>query len=152
MDSYLFSIAGNIAAGKSTLTKALEHRSDGRIVSFLERVDYVKQHGYLQKYYAAVNAYDRIRDALAAYRLQIRAGIHVGDIDLRDDDISGLTVTAAARIMELADAGQLLVSLPVVVALLGSPASFRERGEVALKGLPGDWLIFERKTTIPSNL
>ena len=61
MDSYLFSIAGNIAAGKSTLTKALEHRSDGRIVSFLERVDYVKQHGYLQKYYAAVSAYERIK-------------------------------------------------------------------------------------------
>ena len=61
MDSYLFSIAGNIAAGKSTLTKALERRSDGRIVSFLERVDYVKQHGYLQKYYAAVSAYERIK-------------------------------------------------------------------------------------------
>jgi deoxyadenosine/deoxycytidine kinase len=61
MDSYLFSIAGNIAAGKSTLTKALERRSDGRIISFLERVDYVKQHGYLQKYYAAVSAYERIK-------------------------------------------------------------------------------------------
>jgi deoxyadenosine/deoxycytidine kinase len=61
MNSYLFSIAGNIAAGKSTLTKALQHRSDGRIVSFLERVDYVKQHGYLQKYYAAVSAYERIK-------------------------------------------------------------------------------------------
>ena len=48
-NSYLISIAGNIAAGKSTLTKALETRSDGRIVSFLERVDYVKENGYLQK-------------------------------------------------------------------------------------------------------
>ena len=61
MKSYLFSIAGNIAAGKSTLTKALETRSDGRIVSFLERVDYVKENGYLQKYYEAVTAYDRIK-------------------------------------------------------------------------------------------
>jgi len=38
LESYLISIAGNIAAGKSTLTKALEKRSDGKIVSFLERV------------------------------------------------------------------------------------------------------------------
>ena len=61
MKSYLFSIAGNIAAGKSTLTKALETCSGGRIVSFLERVDYVKENGYLQKYYEAVTAYDRIK-------------------------------------------------------------------------------------------
>lgn len=61
MESYLISIAGNIAAGKSTLTKALEKRSDGRIVSFLEQVDYVKKYGYLQKYYEAVSAYDRLK-------------------------------------------------------------------------------------------
>jgi deoxyadenosine/deoxycytidine kinase len=63
MDSYLISIAGNIAAGKSTLTKALEKRSNGKIVSFLERVDYVKKNGYLQKYYEAVSAYDRLKGA-----------------------------------------------------------------------------------------
>jgi deoxyadenosine/deoxycytidine kinase len=61
MESYLISIAGNIAAGKSTLTQALERRSQGRIVSFLERVDYVKENGYLQKYYEAVSAYDRLK-------------------------------------------------------------------------------------------
>jgi len=61
LESYLFSIAGNIAAGKSTLTKALEKRSRGKIVSFLERVDYVKQHGYLQKYYKAVRSYDELK-------------------------------------------------------------------------------------------
>jgi deoxyadenosine/deoxycytidine kinase len=63
MDSYLISIAGNIAAGKSTLTKALEKRTGGKIVSFLERVDYVKENGYLQKYYEAVSAYDRLKGA-----------------------------------------------------------------------------------------
>ena len=61
MDSYLISVAGNIAAGKSTLTKALERRTKGKIVSFLERVDYVKKNGYLQKYYEAVSAYDRLK-------------------------------------------------------------------------------------------
>ena len=61
MKSYLFSIAGNIAAGKSTLTRALETRSGGRIVSFLEQVDYVKKYGYLQKYYEAVTAYDKLK-------------------------------------------------------------------------------------------
>ncbi|MFT5140026.1 MAG: deoxyadenosine/deoxycytidine kinase [Lysobacterales bacterium] len=61
MESYLISIAGNIGAGKSTLTKALETRTGGKIVSFLERVDYVKKHGYLQKYYEAVSNYDRLK-------------------------------------------------------------------------------------------
>lgn len=61
MESFLISIAGNIAAGKSTLTKALESRTDGKIVSFLEQVDYVKKHGYLEKYYKAVSAYDRLK-------------------------------------------------------------------------------------------
>jgi len=61
MDSYLISIAGNIGAGKSTLTKALESRSGGQIISFVEQVDYVKQHGYLQKYYRAITAYDRLK-------------------------------------------------------------------------------------------
>jgi deoxyadenosine/deoxycytidine kinase len=63
MDSFLISIAGNIAAGKSTLTKALEKRTGGKIVSFLEQVDYVKKHGYLEKYYKAVTAYDRLKGA-----------------------------------------------------------------------------------------
>jgi deoxyadenosine/deoxycytidine kinase len=61
MKSYLISIAGNIAAGKSTLTKALERRTGGRILSFLEQVDYVKKNGYLEKYYKAVSAYDRLK-------------------------------------------------------------------------------------------
>jgi len=61
MDSFLISVAGNIAAGKSTLTKALEKRSGGKIISFLEQVDYVKKHGYLGKYYKAVSAYDRLK-------------------------------------------------------------------------------------------
>ena len=63
MKSFLISIAGNIAAGKSTLTKALEKRSCGKVVSFLERVDYVKKHGYLEKYYKAVSAYNRLKGA-----------------------------------------------------------------------------------------
>jgi len=63
MESFLISIAGNIAAGKSTLTKALEKRTGGKIVSFLEQVDYVKKHGYLEKYYKAVSAYDRLKGA-----------------------------------------------------------------------------------------
>jgi deoxyadenosine/deoxycytidine kinase len=61
LESYLISIAGNIGAGKSTLTQALETRTGGKIVSFLERVDYVKKHGYLQKYYEAVSNYDRLK-------------------------------------------------------------------------------------------
>lgn len=94
--------------------------------------------------HAAIEAYDLIRVSLEAHHVSIRAGLHVGDVDLRDGDISGLTVTAAARIMDLAAADQVLVSLSVVVSLLGSPTRFRQVGEVALKGFGDRWPIYER--------
>ena len=72
MKGHLLSIAGNIAAGKSTLTQALEKRSNGKIVSFLERVDYVKENGYLQKYYEAVSAYDRLKGSKLVGRSRSR--------------------------------------------------------------------------------
>ena len=93
--------------------------------------------------HAALEAYDRIRESLAAHKVTIRAGVHVGDVDLRGSDISGLTVTAAARIMDLAAGDQLLVSWPVVASLLGSPFGFNEVETSTLKGLPGTWAIFE---------
>lgn len=93
---------------------------------------------------AAIEAYDRIRTALRADRLVIRAGIHVGDIDVRGDDISGLAVTAAARIMNRAGPDQLLVSESVVMSMLGTDTTFHEAEAVSLKGLPGPWSLYER--------
>ena len=72
VDSYLISVAGNIGAGKSTLTRQLEKRSGGKIVSFVEQVDYVKKHGYLEKYYKAITAYDKLKGKKLTQKDQAR--------------------------------------------------------------------------------
>lgn len=82
-----------------------------------------------------------ISEQLADRGLQIRAGIHVGDVDLRGDDVSGLSVNVAARIMSHAGASQTLVSDSVRQATLGSGATFGPFQTVELKGIPGSWTL-----------
>jgi class 3 adenylate cyclase len=85
---------------------------------------------------AALETGESIRDQLAERGLQIRVGIHVGDVDVRGDDVSGLTVNIAARIMNCAEGGETLVSSSVRHATLGSGLGFEETGPVQLKGIP----------------
>jgi class 3 adenylate cyclase len=93
--------------------------------------------------HGAIDAHARIRQQLSDESLPIRAGVHVGDVERRNDDISGLAVVAAARIMDRAQPGQLLVSSTVVATLLGSQHCFEPFETVQLKGLPGYWEIHE---------
>jgi class 3 adenylate cyclase len=78
---------------------------------------------------------------LAQLQLTIRAGLHAGEIELRDDDISGIGVHTAARVMDQANAGEVLVSGIVADLVAGSGIAFSERGQHALKGLPGIWRL-----------
>jgi class 3 adenylate cyclase len=91
----------------------------------------------------AVRAGQELRSALARDGLDVRAGIHVGDIDRRGDDISGIAVNIAARVMAHAGAGELLVSEVVPALVSGSGMQFEDRGEHTLKGVPGMWRLFE---------
>lgn len=91
----------------------------------------------------AVRAGQELRSALARDGLDVRAGIHVGDIDRRGDDISGIAVNIAARVMAHAGAGELLVSEVVPALVSGSGIEFEDRGEQTLKGVPGTWRLFE---------
>jgi class 3 adenylate cyclase len=86
---------------------------------------------------AAIQAARAIRDVLAEDELQVRVGIHVGEIDRRGDDVSGLAVNAAARIMSTADAGQIVVS--AVVTQMTDIAPFTSIGPKTLKDLDGTW-------------
>jgi class 3 adenylate cyclase len=90
----------------------------------------------------AVETVQSIRDQLARQGLQIRAGIHVGDVDMRGDDVSGLAVNVAARIMSHADAGETLLSDGARQATLGSGHAFEETQTVPLKGIPGVWTLY----------
>ena len=90
---------------------------------------------------SAVLAADELRAALRAEELEIRVGLHVGDVDRRGDDISGMAVVIAARLLALAAPGEILASSAVVAATAGEPIAFGERGDHTLKGVPGTWPV-----------
>jgi class 3 adenylate cyclase/pimeloyl-ACP methyl ester carboxylesterase len=83
-----------------------------------------------------------IRDAVQALGVEVRAGLHTGEIELRGDDVSGIAVHTAQRVSSLAVAGEVLVSRTVADLLAGSDFDFHERGDHELKGLPGSWRLF----------
>jgi class 3 adenylate cyclase len=74
--------------------------------------------------------------------LDLRAGIHSGDVEVRGDDIAGLAVTIAKRVCDLAGPGQVLVSETVRSNMVGAGITFTDRGERELKGVPGSWRLF----------
>jgi class 3 adenylate cyclase len=83
-----------------------------------------------------------IRDALGALDIDMRAGIHTGEIEVRDSDVAGMAVHIAARVSALAGSGEVLVSSTVKDLVIGSNIEFAERGEHELKGVPGTWRLF----------
>jgi class 3 adenylate cyclase len=82
-----------------------------------------------------------IRDAVGALGLDIRLGLHTGECDLVDGNLSGLAVVVGARVAAQADAGEVLVSGTVKDLVAGSGISFESRGVRELKGL-GEWPLF----------
>ena len=84
-----------------------------------------------------------IRRDLAELGLPIRAGIHTGEIERRDEDLGGLAVHIASRVMETAESGGVIVSGTVKDLVVGSPIEFGACGDFSLKGVPGSWSLFE---------
>jgi pimeloyl-ACP methyl ester carboxylesterase len=82
------------------------------------------------------------RDAVSSLGLELRAGLHTGEIELAGDDISGIAVHICARIASEAQAGEVLVSATVRDLAAGSGLSFQDRGLRALKGVPQEWRLF----------
>lgn len=74
--------------------------------------------------------------------LDIRAGVHTGEIELAGDDVRGIAVHIGARVAALAGAGEVLVSSTVHDLVAGSGIAFEERGMHQLKGVPGEWRLF----------
>jgi class 3 adenylate cyclase len=70
-------------------------------------------------------------------------GIHVGDIDRRGTDVSGLAVNIAARVMAAAGGHEVFVTASVVASLAGQQVSFEPKGSRELKGIPGTWELFQ---------
>jgi class 3 adenylate cyclase len=83
-----------------------------------------------------------LRDELGGIGLQIRAGLHTGEVELRDADIGGIAVHLAARVMATAGSGEILVSRTVRDLVVGTNITMEDHGSQVLKGIEGSWQLF----------
>ena len=83
-----------------------------------------------------------IREAVRGLGLDVRAGVHTGEVELRGQDVSGIAVHIAARVAATAAAGEVLVSRTVADLITGSDVQLTDRGEQELKGIPERWRLF----------
>jgi class 3 adenylate cyclase len=83
-----------------------------------------------------------IRDSVRTLGMDIRTGLHTGEVEVVDDDVAGMAVHIGARVGALAGAGEILVSSTIKDLVAGSGIEFQDRGEHELKGVPGTWRLF----------
>jgi class 3 adenylate cyclase len=83
-----------------------------------------------------------IRGSARTLGIDIRAGLHAGEIEVIGDDVAGIAVHIGARVLAHAHGGEVLVSSTVKDLVAGSGINFIERGEHELKGVPGAWRLF----------
>jgi class 3 adenylate cyclase len=77
-----------------------------------------------------------------ALGLEVRAGLHTGEVEVAGSDIRGVAVHLGARVAALAGAGEVLVSSTVRDLVAGSGIEFSDRGVHSLKGVPGEWHLY----------
>jgi class 3 adenylate cyclase len=91
---------------------------------------------------AAVRCARAIVAATAELGVEIRAGLHTGECELIGDDVGGMAVHVAARVADLAQSGEVLVSSTLRQAVAGSGVRFEPRGQHELRGVPGTWPLY----------
>jgi class 3 adenylate cyclase len=84
----------------------------------------------------------RLHRAVAQLGLDLRVGIHCGEVEVRGDDLAGIAVHIAARVQALANPGETLITSTAREASVGSDFMVGSRGTHTLKGVPGDWTLF----------
>lgn len=93
----------------------------------------------------AIACASAVRDAAHRLGIEVRIGLHTGEIELRGDDVGGIAVHIAARVASLAGPSEIIVSRTVTDLVAGSGLQFAERGAQPLKGVPGEWQLFAVK-------
>jgi class 3 adenylate cyclase len=88
-----------------------------------------------------------IHDAVQALGIEVRAGLHTGECEVRGDDIGGIAVHIGARVSALAGPNEVLVSSTLRDLVIGSGLGFEARGAYELKGVPGEWRLFAVAST-----
>ena len=94
----------------------------------------------------AIRAAVEIVTACKGMGLDVRAGVHAGEVEVRPDDVVGLTVSIAKRICDVAGAGQVFVSEAVKALLVGSGMAASDQGTHVLKGVPDEWRLYAVET------
>jgi pimeloyl-ACP methyl ester carboxylesterase len=84
-----------------------------------------------------------IASAARPLEIEVRAGLHTGEVELQGDDIAGIAVHIGARVAGLANANEVLVTSTVRDLVIGSGIEFATRGAHELKGVPGEWNVLE---------
>ncbi len=90
----------------------------------------------------AIRCAQAILGAVRPLGLDVRAGLHTGEVELADGKVAGIAVNIGARVAAQASAGEVLVSGTVKDLVAGSGLEFDDRGVAALKGIPGEWRLF----------
>jgi pimeloyl-ACP methyl ester carboxylesterase/class 3 adenylate cyclase len=89
----------------------------------------------------AVRCAQAIATSARPLGLEVRSGLHTGEVELQGDDVAGLAVHIGARVAALAGAGEVLATSTVRDLVVGSGINFDDRGRQELKGVPGEWTI-----------
>jgi class 3 adenylate cyclase len=90
----------------------------------------------------AVRCARALAEDVSGLGVELRVGVHTGEVELIGDDVGGMAVHLGARVSAMANAGQVLVSSTVRDLVVGSELRFAEAGEHELKGVPGKWRLF----------
>ena len=90
----------------------------------------------------AIRCAASVAEAMGSLGLQIRAGLHTGELEVMDGDLGGLAVHIASRVMSAAGPNEVLVSGTVKDLVVGSGIDFEDRGERELRGVPGEWRLY----------
>ena len=120
------------------LVRAELDRFGGREISTTGDGFFVTFDSPAQAVRCALSAADRV----GSLGVEIRAGVHTGEVEVRGADLGGLAVHIGARVAAAAQPGEVLVSSTVKDLVAGSGVAFEDRGEHELKGVPGEWRLF----------
>ncbi|MGE5617344.1 MAG: adenylate/guanylate cyclase domain-containing protein [Candidatus Woesearchaeota archaeon] len=90
----------------------------------------------------AVECAAAISEQVRRLGIEVRAGVHTGECEVRGGDLAGMAVHIGARVGACADAGEVLVSGTVKDLVVGSQLRFDDRGSRELKGVPGEWRLY----------
>ena len=90
----------------------------------------------------AIRCAASVAEAMGSLGIQVRAGLHTGELEVMDGDLGGLAVHIAARVLDRASPSEVLVSGTVKDLVVGSGIDFEDRGEHELRGVPGEWRLY----------